>query len=127
MFAMGMSLIHENFWWTLVVIPIFGKASMWNLLVFLLLMFPVFGVCATEKWDAHLKYSHAHAQHSALYKMIEAFFQWALAPKVEEPEEQLSKTQLKKQKKAEKFGGGTVRRWDVLEMTGTRTKRGMIR
>jgi hypothetical protein len=42
--------------------------------------------------------------------MIEAFFQWALAPKVEEPEEQLSKTQLKKQKKAEKFGGGTVRR-----------------
>lgn len=26
MFAMGMSLFHENFWWTLVVIPIFGKA-----------------------------------------------------------------------------------------------------
>jgi hypothetical protein len=63
MFAMAMSLVNENFWWVLVVIPIF-----------------------------------------AVYRMIASFFNYMLTPAEEVPEEQLSKTQMKKLKKAEKFG-----------------------
>mmetsp|Transcript_67886 Transcript_67886/g.99291 ORF Transcript_67886/g.99291 Transcript_67886/m.99291 type:complete len:114 (+) Transcript_67886:143-484(+) len=65
MFSMGMSLVHENFWWILVVIPLF-----------------------------------------VIYQIAAMFFNWMLTPREEVPEEQISKTQQKKQKKAEKFGYG---------------------